>query len=212
MATYFRSASPYSPPSRCPTPPFIPNTEDPEGSLSWRIQTHYDPMVQIQEMQERYSRDFENKSRAPTPGYSPVGIPHDWPSYGTRDEYTGYLTPKSRSPSPCSSSRRATAEWVSSIESDMMDDARIDVDPINVAVRVSEYLERYVQDMNQEVEMPVEGLDRHFSDESLKARIEVYTKPRRKSRSVRQRKVGSLQMSPRVTRSVARRSREACWE
>lgn len=190
MATLFRSTPPYTPPSRCPTPLYIPSTENPEESSSVLILYDYDPMVRVRHERD-YSIDFENMSRAPTPGYSPVQIPHDWPPiYGAGR--AGYLTPpKSRSKSPCSSSGRTAGSSAASSSTQpdsLAGDDRIDP-AVDIIGRVSEYLERYVQATDQDNEM--QGVVHH----SRTGR----PKPRRKVASVHRRKLEHLQAASKVT-------------
>lgn len=213
MSTFARSASPspeieritpYTSPARCITPPFIPYVPQPVDSDASSSTHTYDPIVRMKEMREHDLRDFEGKSCVPTPGGSPVWVFNDWSIYNRlgATNHTGYLTPKSRSRSPYSNRRTASdstshsTQW--NITMDAIDAKR---EPIDVIVRAAEALEHYVQNMSQSGEM--QYAEQHLSDESWKPQI--HTTSRRKSVSVSRRRAEASQMSPRVTRSAARR-------
>lgn len=213
MATFSRSASPspeierttpYTSPARCITPPFIPYVPQPVDSDASSFTHTYDPIVRMNEMRERDFRDFENKSCVPTPGGSPVWFPNDWPIYDRlgAPNHTGYLTPMSRSRSSCSSRRTADSASHSTQSNIPMNGIDAEREPIDVIIRAVESLEHYVQNMSQSSEM--QCAKQHLSDESWKPQI--HTTRRRKSVSVSRRKVEATQMSPRVTRSAARRN------
>ncbi|KIK56319.1 hypothetical protein GYMLUDRAFT_47086 [Collybiopsis luxurians FD-317 M1] len=107
--------TPCSSPPRCPTPILYEPT--PLSAEERRLN---------EELRERWRREEEEKTqallrlgRAPTPESSawlspPIPQSHNWMLHnpGSRSSsHTGYITPVSRSPTPSSSSRRATSPF-----------------------------------------------------------------------------------------------------
>ncbi|KAJ3906206.1 hypothetical protein F5879DRAFT_672575 [Lentinula edodes] len=196
--------------------------------------------------EEHWELMFQNMSRAPTPCKSSPFPPPLHPGWGflghtgssSTSTGTGYLTPKSRSQSPCPSSRRLASSaspseysspskpFSATLDSDFammrMDEDGTDADDERESTVVSRKVE-YLSDVQVEgLSLSRDHEDGEMQDaladsdsiEKELSRVNLHILDSRlsdfvsKARATRRRKFEPLQASPRLTRSAARRRKE----
>ncbi|KAJ3807415.1 hypothetical protein F5876DRAFT_68134 [Lentinula aff. lateritia] len=198
-----------------------------------------------EKIEEHWEIMFQNMGRAPTPCESSPFAPPLHPGWGflghtgssRTSAGTGYLTPKSRSHSPCPSSRKLASSAKPSeysppskpfgatlnLDFDMMqmDEDGTDADDERESTGVSrklKYLSDEVEGLSRSGDHGDEEMQDAFADsdsiEKELSRVNLHILDSRlsdfvsKARATRRRKFEPLQASPRLTRSVAKRRKE----